>query len=307
MDTLPDGAWPVMLTPFHQDRSIDWDTVDAYADWLVRTGSAGIFTVALSSEMYDLTPAERIEVTRRVAGAAAGRVPVLASALGADPAEIAESAHALVDAGADAVVLIASSLARADEPDSVLLDRVEGVLDRAPGIGFGVYECPVPYKRLLTLEAVRWLGGTGRFVFFKDTSHRTDVMAARVDALRGTPLKHYNAEISSLVATLRAGGHGFSGYAANIYPDLVAWLCSEHARADQAEIERVQRLLSIVEHAVNNRYPTSAKYLLAHRTGLPVEPVSRWKPEAIGEHEGQPLRDLVDYLGSLDLPGMRVD
>ena len=39
--TLPDGAWPVMLTPFHEDRSIDWDGLDAYTDWLIELGSAG--------------------------------------------------------------------------------------------------------------------------------------------------------------------------------------------------------------------------------------------------------------------------
>ncbi|QOR71837.1 dihydrodipicolinate synthase family protein [Ruania alkalisoli] len=305
MDFLPNGAWPVMLTPFRDDHAIDWDAVEAYTDWLIRTGAAGIFAVALSSEMYDLTPAERVALTRRVSDVADGRVPVISSALGGEPAQIAAAAAAQVEAGAAAVVLIASTLATAEESDDVLFTRVQTVLEDVPDVPFGIYECPVPYKRLLTLETVRALASTGRFVFYKDTSHRMDTMTARIGASRGTPLKHYNAEISSLVSTQRAGGHGFCGYAANIYPDLVAWLCANYESEAVAEVERVQRLLSIAEHGINSRYPSSAKYLLAHRSGLQVLPVSRWKPEPIGPHEGQPLIDLVDYIDSLDLPGLR--
>ena len=77
--TLPTGAWPVMLTPFNENRSIDWVALDAYTDWLIELGSAGLFAVALSSEMYDLSHDERLELSARVVARAAGRVPVVAS------------------------------------------------------------------------------------------------------------------------------------------------------------------------------------------------------------------------------------
>ncbi|TDE93975.1 dihydrodipicolinate synthase family protein [Occultella glacieicola] len=301
---LPDGAWPVMLTPFRADRSIDWEQVEAYADWLVDLGSAGVFTVALSSEMYDLTPVERLELAGRVVGAVDGRVPVIASAVGGSVDEIAESAAGLAEAGVTAAVLVSPLLATPDEPDSEWIRTAEQILDRVPGLDFGVYECPVPYKRLLTLETVRWMSGTGRFTFFKDTSHRADVMAARIDVLAGSPLRHYNAEISSLVESLGAGGAGFSGYAANIYPELVAWLCANHATAPQEEVATVQQVLSIAEHSINARYPSSAKFFLAHSSRLTMSSVSRWKPEGIGPHEGQPLIDLARYLEGAGLPAL---
>ena len=53
--------------------------------WLAHTFShvphakAGLFPVAQSSEMYTLTPAERLACARTVKKAAAGRAPVLAS------------------------------------------------------------------------------------------------------------------------------------------------------------------------------------------------------------------------------------
>ncbi|CAM3717526.1 dihydrodipicolinate synthase family protein [Occultella aeris] len=301
---LPDGAWPVMLTPFRADRSIDWDQVAAYADWLVELGSAGVFTVALSSEMYDLTPAERIALARRVVQTVDGRVPVIASAIGAGPDETAEAAAGLADAGVSAAVLVSPLLAAPDEDDTAWIRGAERILDRVPDLDFGVYECPVPYKRLLTLETVRWLSDTGRFTFYKDTSHRVDVMAARIEVLAGSPLRHYNAEISSLVESLRAGGAGFSGYAANIYPELVAWLCANHDTAPEADVATVQRILSVAEHSINSRYPSSAKFFLAHSSRLTMSSVSRWKPESIGGHDGQPLIDLARYLETAGLPAL---
>ena len=140
---------------------------------------------------------------------------------------------------------------------------------------------------------------SGRFSFYKDTSHSLEVMTARIDAMRGTRLRLYNAAIGSLTPSLRVGASGLSGYAANLYPDLVSWLCDN---LDDPRATDVQRLLTVVEHSVNLRYPTSAKYMLDRSSRLEFRAISRWKPEVIGDHEGLPLQQLADYVRDLDLP-----
>ena len=301
--TLPNGAWPVMLTPFHDDRSIDWEEVDELTDWLIDNGAAGIFTVALSGEMYDLTEEERLRMARRVVERSAGRVPVIASSVSAgDADEQAHSAAAMAATGVDAVVLISSLVAALDETDAVWQERVQHILDANPGVDFGIYECPLPYKRLPSLELVRWVAESGRFVFYKDTSHSVVTLSARIEAMKGTRLKMYNAQISSLTESLRAGGAGLSGYAANIHPESVSWLCEHFADAPEDQVVTVQRLLTVAEHVINSRYPSSAKFYLGHSSKLRIRPISRWKPEGIGAHEGAPLVDFADYFESLDLP-----
>jgi 4-hydroxy-tetrahydrodipicolinate synthase len=302
--TLPDGAWPVMLTPFNPDRSIDWTQVDSLTDWLIDNGAAGIFTVALSSEMYDLTAQERLALARRVVGRAAGRVPVVASSVASGPVDDQVKAAAEMAAtGVDAVVLISSLVGEPADAEEQWRDTVQVILDRNPGVDFGIYECPVPYKRLPSLTTVTWMAETGRFVFYKDTSHSTDVMRERIGAIAGSRMKLYNAQISSLTDSLRLGAAGLSGYAANIYPELVSWLCAHFDDQPPDEAVAVQRLLTVAEHAINSRYPTSAKFYLNHSSRLSIEPVSRWKPEGIGAHEGQPLVDLAAYIADLRIAG----
>jgi 4-hydroxy-tetrahydrodipicolinate synthase len=300
--TLPDGAWPVMLTPFNTDRSIDWIAVDDYTDWLIELGSAGIFAVALSSEMYDLSPEERLALSRRVVARSAGRVPVVASSVATGTGrEQAESAAEVAATGVDAVVLISSLVAGLHEPESVWLANAAAIVDRNPAVDFGIYECPLPYKRLPSVDAVRWMARSGRFTFYKDTSHSVDVMRDRLAAMAGTRLKLFNAAIGSLTPSLELGASGLSGYAANLYPDLVAWLCAHFADGSD-EATAVQRLLTVTEHSVNLRYPNSAKFLLDAGSRLTFRPISRWKPESIGAHEGLPLLQLADYIRDLDLP-----
>ncbi|MCJ1698403.1 dihydrodipicolinate synthase family protein [Rathayibacter festucae] len=307
--TLPDGGWPVMLTPFREDRSLDFEQVDALTDWLIDNGAAGIFTVALSSEMYDLTEEERLALATRVVARSAGRVPVVASSVSSGtPDEQAASAAAMAATGVDAVVLISSLVGGLTTTEEEWRATVQHILDTVPGVDFGIYECPVPFKRLPSTETVAWMAGTGRFVFYKDTSHSLETMQERLAAIAGTRLRLYNAQISSLTDSLRAGAAGLSGYAANIYPEHVAWLC-EHYDDEPAETAvAVQRLLTVAEHTINSRYPTSAKYYLRHSSRLAIEPISRWKPEGIGAHEGAPLLELAAYIRDLRLPGAaRVD
>jgi 4-hydroxy-tetrahydrodipicolinate synthase len=293
-----------MLTPFRADRSIDWDQVAAYADWLVELGSAGVFTVALSSEMYDLTHDERLELARRVVDRAAGRVPVVASSVSSGSAEEqAFAAGEMAATGVDAVVLISSLVAGLDETEEDWRTTVAVILEANPGVDFGIYECPVPYKRLPSLANVTWMAESGRFTFYKDTSHSIDVMRARLEAIAGSRLKLYDAQISSLTQALHLGASGLSGYAANIYPELVAWLCTHYNAEPNTDAIAVQRILTVAEHSINSRYPTSAKFYLNHSSSLSMEPISRWKPEGIGAHEGQPLIDHAAYIADLQLAG----
>ncbi|MCL3861207.1 dihydrodipicolinate synthase family protein [Actinotalea sp. K2] len=282
MKLLPDGAWPVMLTPFHEDLSVDWEALDAYTDWLVELGSAGLFAVALSGEMFDLTEDERLAIVRRVVDQVDGRVPVVASIVAEGPPDShARAASRLADTGVDAVVLIASLLLAEDAGEGALHTSIEHILEANPGVMFGIYECPLPYHRILTTDTVAWIAQSGRFLFFKETSHDVAVMAERVQASSGTPMKVFNAGIENLVESLAVGVAGLSGWVVNVYPDLVASLCSLAGGLHGPQARVLQDALDGAERQMADTYPNSAKYLVARRSAVPMLPVSRWRSTAL--------------------------
>ena len=79
MKALPRGFIPVMLTPFQDDLSVDFETLRKLCDHYIAAGAVGLFTNCLSSEMYELSPEERLEVIKTVVDQTAGRVPVVAT------------------------------------------------------------------------------------------------------------------------------------------------------------------------------------------------------------------------------------
>lgn len=289
--TTPRGAWPVMLTPFHDDLSIDLEALDRYTDWLVEQGAAGLFPVALSGEMYDLTEEERLLVARRVVERAAGRVPVLASSVEfGDAAALAESVRRMAATGVDAVVLIASVLLGEGDDESLLREKVSAVIAANPGVALGIYECPLPHHAVLSLDTVAWLAQQGPFVFFKETSHDVAEMGRRVDVAASSRMRVFNAGIESLVESLDVGTAGLSGWVVNVYPELVQWL-AEHGSASSPEAVRLQAALDAVERTMAPSYPASAKRLVALRSGIGFGLAGRWKPgQQVDEAE---LRGLI--------------
>ena len=71
--------YPVMLTPFKKDGSIDFDGLRLLTEFYIETGSNGLFANCLSSEMFQLSEEERIQITETVVKQAAGRQGVVST------------------------------------------------------------------------------------------------------------------------------------------------------------------------------------------------------------------------------------
>jgi 4-hydroxy-tetrahydrodipicolinate synthase len=263
------GVWPVMLTPFREDRGIDWTGLDALIEWYLAAGVSGLFAVCLSSEMYELSPEERVRLAAHVVNRVAGRVPVVAAgAFGESGAVQAEAARRIAATGVTAVVLTVNQLAAAEESDADWQTHAAAMFDACADIPLGFYECPAPYHRKLSPALLGWAARSGRVLFLKDTCCVLSVIRAKLDAIRGTSLGWYNAHCPSLLPSLRLGGHGFSGIAANLYPDLFVRLCAEFTEQPE-ETERLQRFLTLTDMTIRHRYPVLAKRWLGMQ-GLPI-------------------------------------
>ena len=55
MHKVAKGIYPVMITPYREDLSIDWQAVDSTVEFYIQQGCTGIFAVCLSSEMFQLS------------------------------------------------------------------------------------------------------------------------------------------------------------------------------------------------------------------------------------------------------------
>ncbi|MDR0242834.1 MAG: dihydrodipicolinate synthase family protein [Burkholderia sp.] len=255
-----EGIVPVMLTPFDDAGAIDYAGLERLIEWYLAHGSDALFAVAQSSEMQFLSLAERAELARFVVDRVAGRVPVVASGhisddLDAQAAELCAAA----ESGAQGVVLVTNRLDPQRKGTAALLDHLDRLLGRLPSdLPLGLYECPAPYRRLLSDDELRVCIDTGRFVMLKDVSCDLDTVKRRVALAEGSPLKILNANAAIAWDAMKAGSAGFNGVFTNFHPDLYRWLRTQGdthpALADELSTFLV---VSAVSEALG--YPALAK------------------------------------------------
>jgi 4-hydroxy-tetrahydrodipicolinate synthase len=298
--SLPQGFIPVMLTPFKENGDIDFDGLTQLTELYLGAGAAGLFANCLSSEMYELTEDERLAVTQHVVNVANGRVPVVATGtFGGAIAEQAEFAKKIYATGIQAVIVITSLIANEDESDEVFMARMHELLSLTPGVTFGLYECPVPYKRLITAENLGELAATGRVIYHKDTSLDLENVKAKIAATQGQVFGVYDAYMEHAVASLRAGSAGLSCIQGNFFPEMIVWLCNNVNNPEaQAGVQQIQDLLIQTMPVIHYAYPTVAKYYLQKR-GFPISLYTRRKVEACTEEVKAEVDELFEMVNAL--------
>ena len=276
---FPGGVWPVMLAPFTRENKIDYTALGELVEWYIRNGSSGLFAVCQSTEMFYLTLEERVGYARFVKEKAAGRVPVIASGHISDSFEDqVNEIRAIAATGVDAVILITNRLAKEEESDDIWMENMCRLLEALPeDIKLGFYECPYPYKRLLSADMIRRCAGTGRFYFLKDTCCDIDQIRAKLSAIQGTNMKLYNANTATLLDSLRLGAAGYSGVMANMQCRLYAALCENPSDNRMNALSDILTICALIERQV---YPVNAKYYL-QLEGLPITTFSRTKDETL--------------------------
>lgn len=270
MKPIANGVYPTMITPFTDDNQIDYKALDTLVEWYIERGVHGLFAVCQSSEMFRLSLEERVELSRFVVRQTAGRVPVIASGHVSDTfADQRDELLRIADTGVDAVVLVSNRLAGEEDSEDVWKIRAEQLMNALEGVVFGIYECPYPYKRLLSPELLQWCAATGRFAFLKDTCCSTEQLDKKLKAVQGSSLRVFNANSVTLLESLKLGAAGFSGVMANFHPDLYVWLVENWQQHPEQALE-VQNFLGVASLIELQQYPLNAKYYL-RKSGIPLK------------------------------------
>ena len=249
-----------MITPFLENGEIDYPGLERLIEWYIAHGADALFAVCQSSEMQFLSVRERLELGRFVVRQAAGRVPVVASGhVSDDPYSQLEELTAAVDTGADGVVLVTNHLDPKNRGSEVFRGNLQWLLDRLPqDVPLGLYECPAPYRRLLSDDELRHCLDSGRFVMLKDVSCDLDTVKRRVAMTAGTSFAILNANAAIAYDAMKAGSRGFNGVHTNFHPDLYKWLYTSGARHPELADE-VATFLVLAALSEPFGYPVLAK------------------------------------------------
>ena len=278
------GVYPTMITPYQKSGVVDYAAVEALTEWYWKRGCDGIFADCQSSEIQFLTLDERVNilhtVMRKVRALAEQdpsrpRMTVVASGHVSDGFEDqVRELNAIAAEKPDALILISNRMDIANTSDEAWIADTGRLIAELPAeMPLGIYECPEPYKRLLSEKMLRWCVENGRFYFVKDTCCDADLIRSRLNICKGSHLKLFNANAQTLLETARAGVYGYCGVMANFHPDLYSRLL--RGDLDSSDASLLQDFLGLAATIEGQTYPCCAKYYLNRFEGVAMEPDAR--------------------------------
>ncbi len=294
MNISIEGVVPVMLTPFTEGDALDENGLEKLVAWYLANGADALFAVCQSSEMQRLTLEERVRLATLTRELVAGKVPVIASGHVSTPLDDqVRELRAVAETGVDALVLVTNRL----DPESKGTDAFRASLDHLlanlpADLPLGLYECPAPYRRLLSRDELAYCRDTGRFVVLKDVSCDLPTVAERVALCAGSPLHIVNANAAIAFDAMKAGSKGFSGVLSNLVPDLYAFLYANRERETQL-VRDLEVFLALAAMFEGMGYPKNAKryhqrlgtFASAHSRVVDYDIVERhWALDAVLDH-----------------------
>lgn len=283
MNSNLDGVWPVMITPFKEplDASsipeVDYPCLDTLIEWYISSGVHGLFSICLSSEMFDLSYEERYEIAKRVCDQVNGRVPVVVGAtFEGGVARHIEFINSIRNF-ATAAVFITNQICEMEESDDVWIRNAQEILDGTGDFPLGVYESPYPLPRFLSPKIGAWMSSTKRFIYYKSNKPNIHEMKAIIESIQELPnsgIGFYSGSSLLFNSILECGGNGYSGIALNYFPWLLLWMLNNR---NDSRVKKVHEFLLMTNQIHCNKYPTACKVYLNKMLGLDIKPVSRFK------------------------------
>ena len=305
------NTFTTMITPYNKDGSVDYETALKYVDFYFENGLTGIFAVCQSSEIFYLSLEERVKLNRLVYERSkelerkSGKpFAVVSSGHVSDTLEgQIEELNAIWESGTDALILITNRLDPNNEGDDVFIANAEKLIAALPAEAkLGFYECPYPYKRLVTPKILDWCLSTGRFYYMKDTCCDAAVIAERVKQLEGSEFQILNANCQTLLECMQSGAQGYCGIMCNFHPKLYAWLV-ENFDKEPEKAALVQSFIGTFGFTeAGLAYPLTAKYHMG-LCGIPTELTARnRRSEELTDYGKSCMRQMklaTDYVESL--------
>jgi len=233
------GSIVALVTPMFEDGSIDWESLDALAEWHVDSGTAAIVPVGTTGESATIAVPEHCKIVKRVVDKVKGRIPVIAGTGANATSEAIELTAAAKDAGADACLLVTPYY---NKPTQEGLFRHYEAIAAAVDIPQVLYNVPGRTACDMLPETVKRLSAIEQVVAIKEA---TGDLARTVKILElcGADMVIYSGDDATACDLMLNGAKGTISVTANVAPSQMAAMCDAAIAGKANEAHGLDELL----------------------------------------------------------------
>lgn len=233
------GSIAPIITPFHEDGTIDFETLTDLIHWHIESGTHGISVTGTTGEPSSLTTEERVRVMEAAAEAVAGRVPFVPGTGSTNHEETMYLTKKAEEIGADAALVIVPYY---NKPSQHALYKHFKTVADAVDIPIIIYNIPGRTAVNLEVKTLAKLNKDCPNIIGVKESNKDFEHVNRVLLNCGRDFLLYSGIELLCYPMLAIGGAGYISATANVVPGKVAeiydaWVAGDVQRAQDLHYE----------------------------------------------------------------------
>lgn len=289
------GVYSLLLTPFCDDKSIDFEALKAYTEWQVSENPHNLFAVCGSSEMVTMTLEERLQVAKTIVSRS-GNVPVFATGNLSQGTyeEQVDEVKKMSDTGIDGLVFVTKDYG---EDQNKMFEYLSDLAQHTT-LPIVLYEFPGFPNNKMSGETYGKLVKTGQFVGIKDTTCTIPLIKDKIDTQGDSAV--LQANITYLYESYKEGARGVVATPSTCGTYMLRKMYDAFfVENDSEKAEMIHRYIDIFANGVDNGFTSSAKYMV-NLCGVKMN-IMRRDGKTIDERKKHSLKILHDFMVSHDM------
>ena len=271
------GSIVALITPMHDDGSVDYETLRRLIDWHITEGTDVIGVVGTTGESPTVDVEEHREIIRVAVEQAAGRVAIMAGAGANSTAEAIELTRYAKKVGADCTLQVVPYY---NKPTQEGIYQHFKAITEAVDIPTMLYNVPGRTVADMTVENMIRCASLPGVFGIKEASGNIE-RAAWLIKLAPKGFGIFSGDDPTAVAMMLLGGSGNVSVTANVAPKAMHELCKAAMAGDAKRATEIQmKLLPIHKQLFCEPNPIPVKWALTRmgKAGsalrLPLTPLS---------------------------------
>ncbi len=253
------GSLVAIVTPMHEDGSLDFPSLRSLIDWHIAEGTDGIVIVGTSGESPTVSVEEHRELIRVAVEQVNKRIPVIAGTGGNSTLEAVELTAYAKSVGADASLQVVPYYNKPTQEGMYLHFRKVAESVDLPVILYNVPGRTVADMSVDTMLRIAQVPGV---IGVKEATGNID-RAAQLIKSAPASFNIYSGDDPTAIALMLLGGHGNISVTANVAPRAMHELCAAAMRGDVETARRIHmQLLSVHKNLFVESNPIPVKWAL---------------------------------------------
>ena len=254
------GSIVALVTPMHEDGSVDYPTLRKLVDWHIAEGTDCIGVVGTTGESPTVNVQEHCEIIRVAVEQAARRVPIMAGCGANCTAEAIELTQFAKKVGANCQLQVVPYYNKPTQEGQYLHFKA---IAEAVDLPMILYNVPGRAVADMAHDTVLRLAQVPGIVGIKEATGQIDRAQWLIrEAPKGFAI--YSGDDPTAVALMLCGGHGNVSVTANIAPRLMHELCVAAMAGDTKRAMEIQfKLLPLHKNLFIEANPIPVKWAVA--------------------------------------------